>query len=196
MTYPFTRARLSRMRYTVLRAIRNLRARYAPYPCVRGADLISSTASLLRRVLLFFSPCRTGGFAARPLAIMSRTFAACVPAQRWAGFTQRGLSHSWQTTCPFGISPFPISQDSRDATHFFVRQCAQPYPLLTMVPIHSQHSDGAPTSTYAQKAHSREQNFSTCDARINRWPQFPQSMLGSFMYGLKPMISLSTQGAT
>lgn len=75
----------------------------------------------------------------RPFLSMSRTLSRGVPMNRWLGLTQDGLSHEWQTKRPSGFSPLSKITDARCAPITFPPHLNVPYPLLAMVPPHSQH---------------------------------------------------------
>ena len=49
----------------------------------------------------------------RPFAMLSRTFSARVPRNKWSGRTQGGLSHVWQTCISSGIAPNIASHAKR-----------------------------------------------------------------------------------
>ena len=96
----------------------------------------------------------------RPRALVSLALSFCVPSSRCVGLTHGGLSHLWRTTTPAGTGPFASAHETRYAFRGepFGKLASRPYPYLSLVPFHGQHSFCPMRSTFAQKR-------STTDAR-------------------------------
>lgn len=102
---------------------------------------MSRTTALLRTELGRSSPL---AYFRRPFEAQSRTLSACVPRNRWPGFTQDGLSQWWQTNSPSGIGPLVNCQETRWA-YISLRvpsvldpALKAPYPVLNFPVCHSQ----------------------------------------------------------
>lgn len=95
-----------------------------------------------------------GGFPAidfrRRLACRSTAFNTCVPANRWSGRTQPGVSHEWQTISSPDNSLPEMSHDTRCACAIAPANLNVPYPSRSFAPVHSQHSEPAGLLTFAQ----------------------------------------------
>lgn len=102
----------------------------------------------------------------RRFRLRSNAFSPCVPRNKCSGRTQAGLSHSWQTIMPSGIS----RPDNLNATRWdcsirflpFVPTANVPYPSRSLPPIHSQQP-----SLLATLLQNRSIVFSAA-----RWPRF------------------------
>lgn len=153
-----------------MRPLTTLRTVFFETPCSSASDCkeippaeyrarIATTASRVSFAFGCSSPLG-GPPRALPFATMSETFSACVPRNRWAGFTQGGLSQTWQTAMPLGIGPFTSSQESRWARINPTSRpplCNTPYPPWVCAPCHSQHSSDL--TTFAQRRSSSDKRI-------------------------------------
>src|SRR5690242_8070825 len=89
-------------------------------------DMISRTCSEDKRFVFTLSPrYHAEELFMRFLLAASAMLSACVPSQRWSGFTHGGLSHLWSTHSPLGIDPWANSTVSSQPWPRNLQPCAR-----------------------------------------------------------------------
>lgn len=113
--------------------------------------------------------------ASIPLDNASCVLSLYVPGNKCLGLQQGGLSHWWQISIPFGISPFAKNHETRCGPTTILLMQNEPCEPFHLDCLHSQHSSGPFLSTFDQN-----RSMSGC-VRLTSTPLSFRHLVANFM---------------
>lgn len=166
--------------FSLAKAFKFLKTKISPVGVVMRNVVIARLLAIVRLVSsVSFAPkrglrgprwsLRTALF----LAYMSCILLSAVPRNKCSGFMQGGLSQSWQTCAPSGISPFQASHAARIA---WIQPLGCPgipifpYPNGVRQPVHSQQPVDSLSFHFVERRTSNSLAFGGMDTLNLRKP--------------------------